>query len=676
MASLLRRRRAPTVVAFAAATCLIAGLTLTGSRALAATTSVAATADTYASSASAGSNFGTDSNLRIDGSPLVRSYLQFDLTGLSGTISSAHLRLYADSSSGLGYEVDRTGSGWTETGLTWNSRPATGSTVGKSSTFAANSWTDVDVTSAVAAGSVAEFEIVALNGTAITFDSREAANPPELVLTYTGVPSPTPTPTATPTATASPTPTGTSSPTVAATADTYASSASAGSNFGTDSNLRIDGSPLVRSYLQFNLTGLSGTISSAHLRLYADSSSGLGYEVDRTGSGWTETGLTWNSRPATGSTVGKSSTFAANSWTDVDVTSAVAAGSVAEFEIVALNGTAITFDSREAANPPELVLTYTGVPSPTPTPTATPTATASPTASPTPKPSTSPTAQPTPSPTPKPTASPTVGPTPPSGDTVLLASGDVRTNLAGITATAKLIGQFPGDPMLDVGDDTANGSAALYQSYFNPTWGQYKDRIHPTPGNHGYSTSGAAPYFAYWGAAAGSASKSWYSFDLPNNWHVIELNSNISHGVGSPQEVWLRTDLAANAGKHIIAFWHSPRFSSGAEHGSDSSFTPFWQDLYAAHADLVFDGHDHDYERFALQNPSGQADPNGIREFVVGMGGAPLYAFTSIVANSEARNDTTYGILTLTLHAHSYSWQFIPQAGKTYSDSGTQATHS
>ena len=440
---------------------------------------------------------------------------------------------------------------------------------------------------------------------------------------------------------------------VAASADTYAAADSIGSNYGTAGELHIDGSPENRSYLRFDLSSLSGTVSSAQLKLFALSPSGLGYQVARTGSAWTETGLTWSTRPTQGTVVGKSSTFVSSAWTQVDVTSAVVAGTIADFEIDALNGTAIRFDSREASNPPVLVVTLNG----------------GGTASPTPKP--------TPSPTPKPTPSPTASPTaPPSGDPVLLAGGDTRTNLAGITATGKLIGAFPGDPILDVGDDTANGSAALYQSYFAPTWGLYKNRIHPTPGNHEYETSGAAPYFAYYGAAAGSPTKSWYSYDMPNNWHVVELNGNIAHGVGSAQEVFLKADLAANAGKHIIAFWHEPRFSSGSEHGSDTSFDPFWKDLYAAHADLVFNGHDHDYERFALQNPSGQADPNGIREFVVGMGGAPLYSFNSIVANSQVRNSATYGILTLTLHAHSYDWKFVPVAGKTFTDSGTQATHS
>jgi hypothetical protein len=246
----------------------------------------------------------------------------------------------------------------------------------------------------------------------------------------------------------------------------------------------------------------------------------------------------------------------------------------------------------------------------------------------------------------------------------------------GIEATAALIAARPGDPVLSVGDDTANGTSAEYANFYNPAYGPFKSRIYPVPGNHEYNTSGASGYFAYWGAQAGTAGQGWYSFNLPNNWHVVALNANINHAAGSPQEIFLKNDLAANAGKHIIAFWHEARFTSCSVHHSDPSFTPFWNDLYAAHADLVFNGDDHQYERFALQNSNGVADPNGIREFIVGMGGAPLYGFATILPNSQVHYNGSWGILVLTLNAHSYSWQFVPVAGHTFTDSGTQATHS
>ncbi len=338
--------------------------------------------------------------------------------------------------------------------------------------------------------------------------------------------------------------------------------------------------------------------------------------------------------------------------------------------------------SAVAAATPSLASATAGVSITAPAadgPTTTPSsnATASRTTAPTPKTTARVTATPTPKPQPTPLPTAAATPTrPPSPAVTIIAAGDTRTDLEGIQATTALIVARPGIPVLNVGDDTDDGSAAIYESFFDPNWGQFKNRILPTPGNHEYDTAGAAPYFAYYGAAAGSPSRSWYSFNIGSDWHGIELNGNIAHGAGSPQEKFLKADLAANAGKHIIAFWHQPRFSSGAEHGSDPSFTAFWTDLYAAQADIVLNGHDHDYERFGLQNPSGDADPNGIREFVVGTGGAPLYAFGGAIANSQARNDNTWGILVLTLTSSSYSWRFIPQAGKTYTDSGSQATHS
>jgi hypothetical protein len=287
------------------------------------------------------------------------------------------------------------------------------------------------------------------------------------------------------------------------------------------------------------------------------------------------------------------------------------------------------------------------------------------------------------------TAAPFVGPDPvgsavppPDGSPVMIGAGDicVTGSVANAQATAALIMARPNDVVFTAGDNSnENGSAAQYASCFDKTWGRFKDRIHPVPGNHDYMTSGAGPYYSYFGAAAGPAGKGYYSYDLANDWHVLALNAMCSEvggcGAGSPQETFLRGDLAANAGKHIIAIWHIPTFSSGIAHGDDTSYAAWWQDLYAAHAEIVIGGHDHDYERFTLQSPTGQGDLNGIREFVVGTGGADQRGFWMIRANSKVRHDGTFGVLELTLGVGSYSWQFIPVAGGTFSDSGVQATH-
>jgi acid phosphatase type 7 len=213
-----------------------------------------------------------------------------------------------------------------------------------------------------------------------------------------------------------------------------------------------------------------------------------------------------------------------------------------------------------------------------------------------------------------------------------------------------------------------------YGAVYDPTWGRVKAITRPIPGNHEYGTAGAAGYFAYFGAAAGGPGASYYSFDL-GGWHLVALDSNCGAvggcGPGSPEEVWLAADLAAHAGACTLAYWHHPRFSSGP-HGDDPTFVPFWADLHAARADVVLNGHDHDYERFAPQTPTGAPDPvNGIREFVVGTGGGSHETAGTPIASSEVLNATTFGVLKLTLHTSSYDFAFLPVAGSTFTDSGT-----
>jgi hypothetical protein len=278
------------------------------------------------------------------------------------------------------------------------------------------------------------------------------------------------------------------------------------------------------------------------------------------------------------------------------------------------------------------------------------------------------------------------------GDPIIAAAGDIAcdpsdgsfnggngtTNSCRQKAVSDLFVGKNFTAVLALGDTQyEDGSLTKYQQSFDPSWGRAKSIIHPAVGNHEYLTAGASGYYNYFGAAAGDKTKGYYSYDV-GAWHIIALNSNCSQvggcGVGSPQEQWLKADLAGHPNLCTLAYWHHPRFSSG-EHGSNASYDAFWKDLYAAGAEIVLNGHDHDYERFAPQNPSGAADLNGIQEFVVGTGGKSHYAFTSIKGNSVVRNSDTYGILTLTLHAISYDWQFAPESGKTFADSGTMNCH-
>jgi len=262
-------------------------------------------------------------------------------------------------------------------------------------------------------------------------------------------------------------------------------------------------------------------------------------------------------------------------------------------------------------------------------------------------------------------------PPPPAGAAVFVGAGDIATcSAANDEATATLLDSIPGT-VFTAGDNVYdNGTATEFTNCYNPSWGRHKARTFPAPGNHDYNTSGATGYYGYFGAAAGPSSRGYYSYDL-GTWHIISLNSNVSMSTGSAQEVWLRQDLAATTKKCLIAYWHHPRFSSGTNHGSSTSPQPLWQALYDAGAEIVISGHEHHYERFAPQTPTGVADPNGIREFVIGTGGASGYPFGTPIANSEVRSTGTFGVLKLTLADSSYAWEFVPVAGKTFRDTGT-----
>ncbi len=258
-------------------------------------------------------------------------------------------------------------------------------------------------------------------------------------------------------------------------------------------------------------------------------------------------------------------------------------------------------------------------------------------------------------------------------------SGNGTSTECHMKATSNLLVAMKPSAVLTLGDaQYENGTLSAFQKSYGPSWGRLKAITHPAVGNHEYQTSSASGYFSYFGSAAGDRKKGYYSYNL-GSWHLIALNSNCSlvggcH-TGSVQETWLKADLAAHKTKCTLAYWHHPRYSSG-EHGSTPALTDLWQTLYNANAEVVLSGHDHHYERFAPQNARGGKDTaRGLRQFVVGTGGKSHYAVGTAVANSEVRNATTYGVLRLTLNASSYSWRFVPEAGKTFTDSGTANCH-
>ena len=218
------------------------------------------------------------------------------------------------------------------------------------------------------------------------------------------------------------------------------------------------------------------------------------------------------------------------------------------------------------------------------------------------------------------------------------------------------------------------GSVASFTNCFDPAWRVSFDRLRPSPGNHEYLTPGGAGYFEYFGERAGDPAKGWYSYDLGDYWRVIVLNSNCAAIGGcardSLQGRWLSRTLAGAEGRHVVAYWHTARFSTG-EHGSNDSVGPFWEQLYEAGAEIVLSGHEHIYERFAPQTPEGQRSSNGIRQFTVGTGGRELYRYSRPpLATTEVRNNTTYGVLQLRLLKSGYSWRFIPAVG-SFTDSGS-----
>ena len=238
----------------------------------------------------------------------------------------------------------------------------------------------------------------------------------------------------------------------------------------------------------------------------------------------------------------------------------------------------------------------------------------------------------------------------------------LRTNLAAV---------------LTLGDNQyENGEPSNFEVSYHSTWGRVRSITHPSPGNHDYGTPGAAGYFAYFGPAAGDVLRGYYSVDI-GGWHLVSLNSNCAPvggcGSGSPQLAWLEQDLAAHPTPCTLAFWHHPRFSSG-QHGSDPTYEPFWHALRAAGAEVVLNGHDHNYERFGPRGPTGTSDPAGIREFVVGTGGRNLQPFASSPA-SEVRSADSFGVLELALASDRYAWRFVPAAPGSFTDEGSADCH-
>lgn len=273
---------------------------------------------------------------------------------------------------------------------------------------------------------------------------------------------------------------------------------------------------------------------------------------------------------------------------------------------------------------------------------------------------------------------------------VVYAAGDIadcrysRAAYSGAAETAAIIAKGDANALvLSLGDHTyPNGTPQEFRDCYAPTWGQFKQRTRPTPGNHEYGSGKADGYYDYFGALAGPRGRGYYSFDK-GGWHFISLNSHLNPGEHQRQLMWLKDDLAASQARCTLAYWHAPMYSSGG-HTATQKMQDVWRALHAAGVELVLSGHDHDYERLAPMDAEARTDAaRGVRQFVVGTGGAYLTPYLWLHEQSEARINWRTGVLKLVLKDKSYEWEFLPVEPKTEpehpqqeaSDSGAANCH-
>jgi hypothetical protein len=266
----------------------------------------------------------------------------------------------------------------------------------------------------------------------------------------------------------------------------------------------------------------------------------------------------------------------------------------------------------------------------------------------------------------------------PAGAVTIMAAGDIgRCDDDNDDVTAALVRRVPDATVLALGDLAYDdGTARDFEQCYDPSWGEFRSRTRPVPGNHEYKTPGAAPYFDYFGSIAGTPEKGWYSFDL-GAWHIVALNSNCSRvgcEAGSEQERWLRDDLRVHGPRCTLAFWHHPRFSSGVTHGGSKSVQDLWQALMDNDVELALSGHEHLYERTAPLDARGKVDDaHGVRQFVVGTGGGNFYELGETITGSEAAFVETSGVMRMVLRTDGYDWRFLPGHAEGKSDTGSAA---
>lgn len=432
---------------------------------------------------------------------------------------------------------------------------------------------------------------------------------------------------------------------VAAGADTYVSEAQPDHPAGSAPRLVVDGSPRRQTFIRFAVPAFAGRLVSAALRLHVADLAGAGSAhggtvIASSDVGWAEGATTWATRPPLDGAVAVAVGAAhRDRWVDVDLSGIVRSGVPLTLGIRSLSSDDAAFDARGSGRGPRLALDMDA---------------------------------------------------PPNG-TVVSAAGDLVCGAASPTTPTSCHHQqvsdlLVADPDLEaflaLGDLQYNaGSLADFQTYYEPSYGRVKAITHPVVGNHKYLTAGAAGYWDYFGAAAGTEGQGWYSFDVGDSWHVVALNSNcseVSCANGSPQIQWLRADLQANDRPCVLAYFHHPRWSSGETPGNNRSVDPFVRVLQRHRAEAILSGHSHNYERFARQHPDGTAHADGIRQFVVGTGGRSVGEDDGFgrptQPHSEVRRRGVFGLLRMSLTDQALWWSFVDESGRVR-DSGTDRCH-
>jgi hypothetical protein len=678
----------PRTWALLIATVLIAAAMAIGAQSATAVPNTATfkpVADAYTSSDKPTTNFGTSTTLRVDANPVSTSYLRFDVQGLGSRVTKATLRVYSNTdASSKGADLRSVASSaWGETTLNYSNRPATGSTiVSHTGAFTPGQWISFDATSLVTGNGLVSMALTTTSTTSRGFQSREVAtNAPQLIVETADA---TP-PGVTLTAPANGSSTSSATPTFSGAAGTvvddsatvrvkvYAGALAIGipvrllTTTRTGASWSADATPALSDGVytaqaeQSDAAGNTG-FSSANTFVVAAGPVEPPPVLDTTPPAVSL------ATPADGSSIGDATpTFSGGAGTEsgdaATVTVNVYAGTSA-------SGTPVQSRSADAngsswsvdASPPLALGTYTARAEQTDLAGNRGVSSAN---------------------------------TFTVRNPVVLAAGDIAcdstspnynaglgtSNSCHQKATSDLLANPSDADILALGDTQyENAAYDQFQQVFDPTWGRFKSRIHPVAGNHEYQTPAAAGYFDYFNGIgnttgpAGERGKGYYSFDV-GTWHLIALNSNCPEvggcAAGSPQEQWLRADLAAHPNACTLAFWHHPLFSSGM-HGNNLVMAPIWQAIYEAHADVVLTGHDHLYERYGPQSASGAPEPaRGVREFVVGTGGQSHYTLQTVQPNSAIRSTDAFGVLKLTLRGNGYDWQFLPEAGQTFTDSGS-----